>query len=264
MKRFFNTLFTLSLLAFVGCGELVEQGEESITKYVENASCGLNMKMIWVDGGTFTMGATAEQGSDAYWDEPPTHSVTLDGYYIAECEVTHAQWRAIMGSSPSYFTGDTSLPVEQVSWNDIQEFCEELSSKTGKKYTLPTEAQWEYAARGGNKSKGYKYSGSNTIGDVAWYYDNSSSTTHPVKQKQPNELGLYDMSGNVWEWCSDWKGSYSNSSQTNPTGPSSGNYRVIRGGSWYSGAGGCRVSKREQDYPSSRYFGFGFRVVCLP
>lgn len=186
--------------------------------------------MVYVEGGTFTMGATSEQGSDAYSDESPAHSVTVSDFYIGKYEVTQAQWRAVMGSNPSKFKGD-NLPVEQVSWNDIQKFITKLNTMTGKTFRLPTEAEWEYAARGGNKSKGYKYSGSNTLDNVGWYY-NSGGKTHPVGQKQPNELGLYDMSGNVWEWCQDWYGSYSSSSQTNPTGPSSGSYRVLRGGDW--------------------------------
>ena len=186
--------------------------------------------MVYVEGGTFTMGATSEQGSDAYSDESPAHSVTVSDFYIGKYEVTQAQWRAVMGSNPSKFKGD-NLPVEQVSWNDIQKFITKLNTMTGKTFRLPTEAEWEYAARGGNQSKGYKYSGSNTLDNVAWYY-NSGGKTHPVGQKQPNELGLYDMSGNVWEWCQDWYGSYSSSSQTNPTGPSSGSYRVLRGGDW--------------------------------
>ena len=166
-----------------------------------------------------------------------------------------------MGSNPSKFKGD-NLPVEQVSWNDIQEFITKLNTMTGKTFRLPTEAEWEYAARGGNKSKGYKYSGSNTLDNVAWYTNNSSSKTHPVGQKQPNELGLYDMSGNVWEWCQDWYGSYSSSSQTNPTGPSSGSYRVLRGGSWYHFARICRVSYRLNSDPDDRYNLNGFRLVC--
>ena len=224
---------------------------------------GLNMKMVYVEGGTFQMGATSEQGSDADSDEKPVHSVTLDSYYIGECEVTQAQWRAIMGNNPSYFTGDDK-PVERVSWHDAQAFCEKLSQLTGRTYKLPTEAQWEYAARGGNKSHGYKYSGSNNLSSVAWYDSNSSSQTHAVKQKQPNELGLYDMSGNVWEWCSDWYGDYTSNSQRNPHGPSSGSYRVLRGGSWHSYAQACRVSYRSSDTPSGSGGDSGFRVVCLP
>lgn len=232
------------------------------TTYVETVK-GLNMKMVLVEGGTFQMGATSEQGSDADDDEKPAHSVTLDSYYIAETEVTQAQWRAIMGTNPSNWSGD-NRPVENIYWEDACEFCKKLSQLTGKQYALPTEAQWEYAARGGNKSNGYKYSGSYSINDVAWYDGNSSSQTHSVKQKQPNELGLYDMTGNVWEWCSDWYGDYSSSSQTNPTGPSGGSSRVIRGGGWYDNAGRCRVSYRDDYYPSNRTDILGFRLVCIP
>ena len=202
---------------------------------------GVSFKMIPVEGGTFTMGATAEQGSDAYDWEKPAHEVTLSSYCIGEAEVTQALWQAVMGSSPSYFTGNLQRPVERVTWNDCQTFITKLSQLTGKTFRLPTEAEWEYAARGGNKSQGYKYAGSNTLGDVAWYDGNSSSTTHPVATKAPNELGLYDMSGNVWEWCQDWYGSYSSGAQTNPTGPTLGSARVYRGGSWYYYASSCRA-----------------------
>ena len=218
-------------------------------------------EMVFVEGGTFTMGATAEQESDAYDFESPTHSVTLSSYYIGKYEVTQAQWRAVMGSNPSLFAGD-NLPVEQVSWNDIQEFITKLNQQTGKTFRLPTEAEWEYAARGGNKSKGYKYSGSNTVDDVAWYNNNSSNTTHPVGQKAPNELGIYDMSGNVWEWCQDWYGSYSSDSQTNPTGPNSGSGRVLRGSSLLGDVVSCRISYRIFIDPDSRYI-YGFRLVCV-
>ena len=242
--------------------------------YIENAGKSLNMKMVYVEGGSFQMGATSEQGSDAESNESPVHTVSLDSYYIAECEVTQAQWYKIMGTtiseqkskagySSTYGTGD-NYPMYYVNWTEATEFCEKLSQLTGKTYVLPTEAQWEYAARGGKHNEGTKYSGSNTIGNVAWYYDNSSSTTHPVKQKSANALGLYDMSGNVYEWCSDWYGSYSSSAQTNPTGPSSGSSRVLRGGSWYSRASYCRVANRLNNAPSSRSSNYGFRVVCLP
>ncbi len=231
--------------------------------YIENANCGLNMKMVYVEGGTFQMGATSEE-EGAESDEMPVHSVTLSSYYIAECEVTQAQWQKIMGINPSYYTGDPNRPVDQVSWNDAQAFCRKLSALTGKRYVLPTEAQWEYAARGGKHSKGYKYSGNNTINNVAWYRDNGGSRTHPVKQKQPNELGLYDMSGNVYEWCSDWYRNYTSKSRTNPTGPSSGEGRVLRGGSWIYYAQSCRVTHRSSYVPSSYFRDSGFRVVCLP
>ena len=203
---------------------------------------GVSFIMVAVKGGAFQMGATKEQQSPDN-DEKPVHQVTLSDYYIGETEVTQALWKAVMGSNPSNWKGD-NLPVEQVSWYECEEFIKKLSQLTGVQFSLPTEAQWEYAARGGNQSRGYQYSGSNHLGDVAWYTDNSGRDTHAVKTKQPNELGLYDMSGNVWEWCQDWYGSYSSGVQTDPQGPTSGSYRVSRGGSWSSGAGGCRVSDR--------------------
>ena len=224
---------------------------------------GVSFNMIKVQGGTFTMGATAEQGSDADSDEKPTHQVTLSDYYIGETEVTQELWKAVMGSNPSCFSG-TNLPMENVSWDDCQTFVTRLNQLTGKNFRLPTEAEWEYAARGGQKSRGYKYAGSNTLRDVAWYTGNSGSKTHPVKQKQANELGLYDMSGNVSEWCQDWYGSYSSNAQTNPTGPSSGSYRVNRGGGWNYSASNCRVAYRNYYSPGTRYCNLGFRVVLLP
>ena len=222
---------------------------------------GVSFTMIKVDGGTFRMGATSELGGDADSDEKPVHSVTLSDYYIGETEVTQELWKAVMGSNPSDFKGSQN-PVEKVSWHDCKEFITKLNRLTGKNFRLPTEAEWEYAARGGNKSKGYKYSGSNTIGNVAWYWENSSSATHNVKTKSPNELGIYDMSGNVLEWCEDWKGDYNSGSQTNPTGPSSGSYRVSRGGSWYDYARFCRVSFRDYGNPGSGYYSLGLRL-CL-
>ena len=221
---------------------------------------GVSFKMVRVEGGTFTMGATAEQGGDAYSDELPTHRVTLSSYCIGETEVTQALWEAVMGNNPSNWKG-ASLPVEQVSWDDCQNFIRELNRMTGKQFRLPTEAEWEFAARGGNKSTGCKYSGSNAIDKVAWYTDNSGGKTHEVKTKSPNELGIYDMSGNVWEWCQDWKGSYSSSAQSNPTGPSSGSSRVSRGGGWDSSAGGCRVANRNDLAPSYRVYNIGLRLA---
>lgn len=221
---------------------------------------GVQFTMVRVDGGTFQMGATSEQRSDADSYEKPAHQVTLSSYYIGETEVTQELWRAVMGKNPSNFKGDR-LPVERVSWKDCQSFIEKLSRQTGLRFRLPTEAEWEYAARGGNKSRGYKYSGSNNIGDVAWYDGNSSSSTHDVKTKQPNELGLYDMSGNVWEWCQDWYGSYSAGSQQNPTGASSGPARMRRGGSWDDSADGCRVSARSCYAPDDRGNYLGLRLA---
>ena len=233
------------------------------TNSTSNLSTEINKllnNMVYVSGGTFTMGATSEQGNEAEKDEKPTHNVTLSSYYICKYEVTQALWQAVMGSNPSYFKGD-NLPVEQVSWNDCQAFINRLNSYTGRNFRLPTEAEWEFAARGGNYSRRYKYSGSNYIGDVAWYYDNSGGRTHPVGTKQANELGLYDMSGNVWEWCSDWYGAYKSYSQTDPTGPYSGSRRVARGGSWYYSARYCRSSNRGNDTPDYSYNGLGLRLV---
>ena len=206
---------------------------------------GVQFRMKYVEGGTFMMGASGDD-SEASDDEKPAHKVTLDSYYIAETLVTQELWQAVMGNNPSKFKGDIHRPVETVSWNDCHEFVKKLNRLTGKKFSLPTEAQWEYAARGGMKSKGYKFSGSNNLGVVAWYDGNSGSETHPVAQKQSNELGLYDMTGNVWEWCQDWFDSnyYANSPQNNPQGPSSGDYRVLRGGSWGNVPGDCHVSFR--------------------
>ena len=222
---------------------------------------GVSFTMIYVQGGTFTMGATSEQGSDVESDEKPAHSVTLSSYYIGETEVTQALWQAVMGSNPSNFTGDSRLPVEQVSWEDCQTFISRLNSLTGQHFRLPTEAQWEFAARGGNRSRGYKYSGSNNVGVVAWYDYNSSGKIHEVAAKAPNELSIYDMSGNVWEWCQDWYGSYSSSAQTNPTGPLSGSSRVNRGGSGLNDARLCRVAFRGDASPDFRDSRLGFRLA---
>ena len=215
-------------------------------------------RMINVYGGTFTMGATSEM-TEPWYDEKPTHQVTLSSYCIGETEVTQALWKAVMGYNPSAFEGD-NLPVEQVSWDDCQEFIRKLNAATGRRFRLPTEAEWEFAARGGNQSRRTQYSGSSNFDDVAWY-DGNCNSTHPVKTKRPNELGLYDMSGNVWEWCEDWYGSYTGYSQTNPTGPNSGSYRVVRGGSFSYDAGCCRSSCRGYSTPGGRNFGLGFRLA---
>ncbi|MDR3268534.1 MAG: SUMF1/EgtB/PvdO family nonheme iron enzyme [Tannerella sp.] len=219
-----------------------------------------DIQMVLVRGGAFTMGYTSEQGNDCWDYEKPAHRVTVSDFYIGKYEVTQAQWQAVMGSNPSDFKGD-NLPVEQVSWDDVQEFIRKLNAQTGKNYRLPTEAEWEYAARGGAQSRGYKYSGSNTVGNVAWYNGNSGAATHPVGQKSPNELGLHDMSGNVWEWCSDRYDFYSSNSQTNPAGPSSGSYRVGRGGGWGNYAQFVRVPYRSGDTPDNRDFYLGFRLA---
>lgn len=222
---------------------------------------GVSFKMIYVAGGSFMMGATQEQ-TNYENNETPVHQVTLSDYYIAETEVTQELWCAVMGSNPSRFTRSSRNPVEMVSWHDCQSFIQRLNQLTGLRFRLPTEAEWEYAARGGNKSKGYKYSGSNRIDDVAWYDGNSGGVTHEVAKCYPNELGLYDMSGNVWEWCSDWFGSYSSVAQVDPSGAGTGSFRMNRGGGWLSRAQDCRVSYRYSNTPDFRDYDLGLRLVC--
>ncbi|MDR2970770.1 MAG: formylglycine-generating enzyme family protein [Bacteroidales bacterium] len=226
-------------------------------------------EMVYVQGGTFTMGCGSDDCCD---DEKPAHQVTVSSFQIGKYPVTQAQWKAVMGSYPPdlFNTGCDECPVDNVSWNDVQEFIRKLNELTGKRYRLPTEAEWEYAARGGNQSRGYKYSGSNNIDKVAWYnYKNSirgsDGTTHPVGKKKANELGIFDMSGNVLEWCGDWYGdNYTRDSQTNPKGPNSGSCRVLRGGGWYYDAEYCRVSYRYGSAPVARYNHYGFRLVLVP
>ena len=231
---------------------------------------GVTFKMIFVEGGTFWMGAQSTNPNGQNYDseasdsESPVHQVTLSSYYMGETEVTQALWQAMMGSNPSHFSG-SNLPVETVSWNDCQTFIDKLNQQcagqlNGRQFALPTEAQWEYAARGGNQSHGYRYSGSNTVGDVAWYYDNSGYTTHAVGTKQANELGLYDMSGNVHEWCYDFYGYYGSSAQTDPTGPATGYGRVPRGGGCLGVARDCRVSNRDGITPDSTSDHLGLRL----
>ena len=230
------------------------------TYYHNNVLCvnGVKYPMAYVEGDTFQMGST---DSDAYDDEMNVHSVTLNSYRIGKYEVTQELWEAVMGSNPSQFKGP-KRPVENVSWKDCDDFIKELNRLTGQNFRLPTEAEWEYAARGGQNKNSYKYSGSNDLADVAWYGDNSSSETHDVGQKSPNSLGLYDMSGNVWEWCYDWYGDYPSGHQSNPKGPDLASYRVLRGGSWINYARYGRVSYRNNSTPSYRSSNSGFRL-CL-
>ena len=208
--------------------------------------------MVFVEGGTYQMGSNS--GDD---DEQPIHTVTVSSFYMDKTEVTQAEYRKVMGKNPSNFSGCDDCPVEKVSWHDANAYAK----KVGKR--LPTEAEWEYAARGGSKSKGYTYSGGNNLDAVGWSNDNSGGKTHPVAQKQPNELGLYDMSGNVWEWCSDWYSDsyYRSSPKNDPQGPNSGSRRVLRGGSWYNDDSSCRVANRYRYGPDGGSLDYGFRLV---
>jgi len=233
--------------------------DKTLPYNVELTPYALQLEMILVEGGTFTMGSPiSEPNRDS---DEIQHSVTLSSFYMGKYEVTQKLWYDIMGTKPSYFANCDNCPVETVSWDDIQTFLTALNTKyPGNNFRLPTDAEWEYAARGGKYYTDYfLYSGSNNIDEVAWYYNNSE--THPVGQKKANQLGLYDMSGNVDEWCSDWYGSYTSSAQIDPTGSASGSYRVNRGGDWYYGAGSCRVANRNNDGPASRRNYVGFRVV---
>jgi formylglycine-generating enzyme required for sulfatase activity len=216
--------------------------------------------MIAIAGGTFTMGSNSS-------DEKPTHTVTISGFSMGKYEVSVAEYKAFctaagrtMPDAPSWGWNDKH-PMVKVSFDDANAYCNWLSETTGQNYRLPTEAEWEYAARGGNKSSGYTYSGGNDLEEVGWSSDNAGGQTQAVGRKLPNELGLYDMSGNVWEWCKDWYGDYSATAQTNPRGPSSGSYRVLRGGSWGRAAAFCRVAHRINSSPGFRDLSDGFRVV---
>ena len=221
---------------------------------------GISIEMVKVEAGTFMMGATSEMQTHLKW-EVPVHQVSLSNdYYIGKNEVTQALWQSVMGNNPSYYKGK-NLPMENISWKDCQKFISKLNKKTGRKFRLPTEAEWEYAARGGNKSCGYQYSGSSNISDVAWYEGNSGNKTHPVGTKQANELGIYDMSGNVEEWCQDWYDSYGSSSQSNPTGAVSGAFRVNRGGNYFVDSMFCRSSCRSFITPYYHDIRLGLRLV---
>ena len=222
---------------------------------------GINIEMVKVEAGGFKMGSKQKpELGDFFRTDYPSHRVTLtNNYYIGKYEVTQELWQVVMDSVPSQFKGD-NLPVEWVSWDDCQDFISKLNAMTGKHFRLPTEAEWEYAARGGKKSRGYRYSGSNILDNVAWYHDNSGSKTHAVGAKQPNELGIYDMTGNVEEWCQDGERRYDGSHQTNPVG-NSFLRRMYRGGSWYSSPSGCGVSSRSSDVSLILYNTLGLRLA---
>lgn len=231
-------------------------GDKIKFKVIANGKKSFEPEMVFVEGGTFQMGSNSGDS-----DEKPVHSVTLSAFSIGKYEITQAQWKAVMGNNPSRFIGCDNCPVETVSWHDVQDYIRKLNEHTGKNFRLPTEAEWEYAATGGRRSRSYTYSGSNDLSSVAWYSGNSESKTHVVAEKQENELGIYDMTGNVWEWCSDWYGAYSSSNQVNPTGAYLSEYRVLRGGSWYYYANYCRSANRLWLNPEVNYSNIGVRLV---
>ena len=270
---FFNFLFVLYLLGLPN--SLVAQEDKTITVN------GVSFVMKYVEGDKFIMGAQREGhrwanfDSEAMGDETPPHFVTLSSFYMGETEVTQGLWQAVMGTTVEQQRDKANpdwplrgigadYPMYFVSWEDCQAFVAKLNALTGRIFRLPTEAEWEFAARGGKKSEGDKYAGSKHMGLAGWYYPNSASSTHPVKGKAANELGLYDMSGNVWEWCSDWYGDYGRLSQTDPQGPDQGQEKVLRGGGWAYYAPRCRITFRYKFSPDHCNSSYGFRLVMLP
>jgi formylglycine-generating enzyme required for sulfatase activity len=247
MTRILLILIFTSLISIFGCKKDNDSDEDE--KKVPE------FEMVFVEGGIFMM------GSDHYNFEEPIHEVTLSSFNIAKYQVTQKEWKSIMGDNPSSYKGD-NLPIHKVSWYEVNEFISRLNQATGKNYRLPTEAEWEYAAGGGNKGSGFTYSGSNNFDKVAWHGMNSNFEPHPVGSKTANELGIYDMSGNVWEWCNDWFEFYSSTPQTDPLGPMSGTYKVIRGGHWGSIDSYCRVKMRMRCEPERTLKSLcGFRLV---
>lgn len=258
----------------------VKIGENTVLDEIMKKSCDIiqngnrmeiiinnvSFSMLKVDGGFFTMGGTPEQPKPNT-DETPTHKVSLSDYYIGETEVTNDLWEAVMGvnfsllNNNAYSSTDLDMPKTNITWNECQRFINRLNSMTGLLFSLPTEAQWEYAARGGKQSHNYIYSGSNTPKDIAWYEKNSGEYVQQVKRKQPNELGIYDMSGNVWEWCSDWYAPYSNEEQNNPQGPQNGKARVMRGGCVANKDKFLRLSSRNCSNPEEQANALGMRLV---
>ncbi len=282
-----KSIKTLALLLCITIGLIKVAIAQNDLTFTVN---GVSFVMKPVAGGVFQMGAQKDNPNETNYDkeacgpEKPVHLVSLESFYMGETEVPLALWIAVMHENPNFFDGENQ-PVDQVSWDDCQLFIRRLNQLTGKNFRLPTEAEWEYAARGGRKSKGYKYSGGDDINNVGWFWKNSGDKylsgriddgnpfnggklysnncrPHDVKGKSPNELGLYDMSGNVWEWCQDyWDYSYSSGSQTNPKGPLSGDCHVLRGGGWNSEEKTCRVSNRIVNFPGLQYGYTGFRLA---
>lgn len=254
--KYYLVAFGLCLVLGLNAQVETSASDKALASYTETGIAS-SFKMLAIPAGTFIMGCTSEQqGCDE--DEQPAHEVTLSGFYMSEAEVTQAQWKAVMGTNPGSFSDCDDCPVGQVSYEDIQTFLSKLNAQCGKQYRLPTEAEWEYAARGGEY---YLYGGSNTIDDVAWYASNSSAKLHPVKGKRANGYGLYDMTGNVYEWCNDLYSSYHSYSQTNPTGGSASSERIIRGGSFEEDTSYCPVTFRNYLRSNVRSVAIGFRIA---
>lgn len=257
MKHYFLhlVLAIFSLVAFAQSTRKVKVPNNAVGTKVK-APNKAPIAMVYVEGGTFQMGSGLRD------DERPIHTVTVSSFNMGKYEVTQKQWRDVMGNNPSYHKDCDNCPVETVSWNEVQEFLDKLNERfPGHGYRLPTEAEWEFAARGGVKNYGYTYAGGDDLGTVGWYDANSGSSTHAVGGKKPNSLGLYDMAGNVWEWCNDWYGTYPSGNVTNSKGPQAGGFRVLRGGGWGNDGVNCRSAYRCSNTPGFRYGNYGFRVV---
>lgn len=258
MKKVFLLLLLISLVTSLSAQSRVDKN------FTVN---GVTFTMVYVDGGSFMMGSSEDPPGYTLNQERPVHKVTLSGYYIGKYEVSQRLWQAVMGSDPSPYKNPMpdnefiDVPVHNVSWNDCQEFIRKLNKLTGRQFRLPTEAEWEFAARGGVKSRGYKYAGSDNPSLVAWFDRKSPTYIGPSRDRRGNELGIYDMSGNVCEWCQDWYGDYSKSAQTNPKGPSSGSSRVNRGGGWAYPLVLCRVTFRNWGSPSHAGSYVGLRLA---
>jgi formylglycine-generating enzyme required for sulfatase activity len=231
-------------------------GDKMKFKVIANGKKSFEPEMVFVEGGTFKMGSDLGD-----FTAKPVHKVTISSFKIGIYEVTQAQWRAVMSSDPSYFKFCDQCPVESVSWVDIQEFITKLNAQTKKNYRLPTEAEWEYAAKGSLNRKSENQNEANNFTDIAWYAENSGKRTHIVGSKECNEFGIYDMSGNVWEWCSDYIRVYSDSNEVNPKGESSGLYRVLRGGGWGDSIDRLHATYRMGSEPNVKQFYIGFRLV---
>ena len=242
-------------------GTTLEIVQTPIQNLSTSDASDFDLEMVFVEGGRFKMGCRREEMGDCFEELLPAHYVTVSDFYIGKYEVTQAQWRAVMGNNPSHFIGCDDCPVEKVSWNEVQDFIQKLNQLSGKNYRLPTEAEWEYAARGGNKSQGFLHAGGNDLDSLGWYASNSTMRTNVVGQWYGNQLGIYDMSGNVSEWCEDWYGEYPNEEQINPKGPLNGERRVLRGGSWNDTWGRCVVAARDNGGSTIRLMFNGFRLV---